>query len=304
VHSAISAGAVLGFLGDGALQVSIDSRIPLHFDSADFGTYRDANLHPTLLARYFVRFGIDAAVVRRDSIECLALKQNMRLVTVDANYATFRPGLDSALPGIDGCSADHIERGCADPAALGRSVRLLREQRDDAYAAWLETVVDLECKRSTPLAAFHALPEPAKLPAIRAAVVRWRVRALARAGQPVEALEELRRELTAFDTRAISVLSEVWDPARAHDALLALYEHGVNQMDDATPAVERGKLALLCLANGDFDGAYFHALRAALAGDLVARDVLREVAKHPPSEHARRNIEAWLPLLQQRASSP
>jgi hypothetical protein len=299
VYTALAAGAALGFLADGKLAVAIDSRIPLHFGDADFGSYRDATRNEAARSLYFRRFGIDAAVVKRDSAECRLLQQGMRLISVDARYATFRPGSGSALPGIDGCSTDHIERGCADRSAVARSVDALVRQRDDAYADWLRTVVALECKTMTPNQAFARLPSPRSLSGIRDAVARSRVRALFAAGRSAEAVAELESELTTSDTRAISVLSEIWQAGQDNDAILPLYLRAVREMDDDTPARERGKLAVLCLMRGDLDCAHFQGLRAALGGDPIARDVLRQVAENHESERVRASIKRWLPLLSQ-----
>jgi hypothetical protein len=146
------------------------------------------------------------------------------------------------------------------------------------------------------------MPEPRSLPAIRPAVVRWRVRALLRAGRPAAALDELAQELTERDSRAISVLPEIWDAGHVSQGLLDLYQRSVREMDDATPAAERSKLARLCLTQHDYDCAYFHGLRAALAGDRPAYELLREVLKRHPSAHVRRNLAAWLPQLREQGA--
>lgn len=302
VHTPVVGGSVVGFLSDGALQVTIDSRIPLHFNDTEFAAYRDATQDPDAQRLYFERYGVDAAIVSRSTKECVMVKQRMRLVSVDAWHATFVKGQGSALPGIDPCGTDHIERGCPAPQASLRSVRTLLKQRDDAYAHWLDAVVALECKTEPPARVFSVLPAPRSLPVIRDAVARSRARSLWRTGQREAALEEVEDEIALGDTRVLSVISDLWgDDNLPVSELAKLYRRGVRDMDDAVPARERGKLALLCLAEGDLGCAYFQGVRAALRGDRGVRPVLAQLAESHPDPQVRKDVRAWLKALSHAA---
>jgi hypothetical protein len=291
------AGGTLGFLSDGRLRVSLDSRVPLHFDDAEYGSHRDSEQTPDALARYFQRFGFGAALVPRNTGVCRLVASAMRLVSVDAQQATFVTGAGSALPGIDPCSPDHLPLQCGDAPALAASVRRLRAQRDDVYARWLETLSKLSCGQQTPREALAAMPEPRALNAVRDAVVRWRVRALWQASDQHAALAALQRELSARDMRAFSVLGELWSERQPVRELIALYRRSVRDADDFTPPRERQRLAVLCLAQGDLECAYVQALRSAVLGDPVAPRLLEIVAQRHPREHVRKSLRAWLTVF-------
>jgi hypothetical protein len=297
IFTSVRGGAALGFLGDGQLRVAIDSRIPLHFGDTFYGVYRDVTADPVRLPMYFRRYHITAAVVERKSPACPAIKSGMRLLTVDPSHATFVMGEGSDLPGIDPCSMDHLERGCSDPAGLKASLTKIRAQRDDDYARWLEAAAGLECKTLRPDQVLRMLPSERSLPSMADAVVRSHVRALWRARQHEEALDELARGISDVDPRAISVISQLWESDLPVASMRTLYADAIRGMDDDTPARERGKLALLCLAVSDLECAYFQGLRAAVAGDVPSRAVLEQLAKVHPSPEVRADLAAWLVIL-------
>jgi hypothetical protein len=190
---------------------------------------------------------------------------------------------------------------CADARTLEASLHSVRAQRDDAYAAWLAAISGFACGKSSARDTLQRLPAPRALNAIRDAVVRWRVRALWRAGDQELAVEALRHELRTNDERTLSVLPELWSE-RPTLALTPLLQRAVRAGDDFTPPQTRQRLAMLCLAAGNVECAYEQALRAAVAGDMLAPRVLELVAERHPSEHVRRNLRAWLAVL--RSAQP
>lgn len=294
VWTGYEAGAALGFLGEGKLRVSIDSRTPLFFGDSEFALSRDCRANMACLRRALDAMHADAAFVERgDACDAILKLGDFVPVAVNARYATFARASTQLAPlkTLDVCAPMLVtERSCADDFTADAQ-RL--EPAGAFFMNFLTQARDVRCGKQgdLPLLTSMLRANP-RWPALR---VLAGTSAL-RTGDAETALESLWPALrTGFPPAlgpSLGALKKLAPDARARWLTLMSAE-----LDDATPALLRVLRAETAAELNDAETARFEALRAASAGEVSVVPVLRALrtATQDPAERA--ELDAWLRVL-------
>lgn len=304
VWTSYGVGAAVGYLADGRLRVTIDSRTPLHFGDAEFALSRDCRAKLPCFKRAAEALAVEAAVVERgDECAMLASHGDFVPVAVNARYATFaraKHGLP-ALAAIDACAPLYLSRAACEPSFDAELTRLAPAGPD--FTAALSALRALACGGSvSPVDLEGLLSRSPRWPALRTAVGQ----AWLRSGDPSRAVERL---LPLADTAfgpALPVLHEALSKLPAEARRPAL-DRVVAGLDDQAPAPFRALRAVTAAEQGDAVVARLEALRAAAAGDRSVAPVLSALLKDAPTPEQALEYENWLRVLAEappRTGSP
>jgi hypothetical protein len=298
VWTSYGVGAAVGFLADGHLRVTIDSRTPLHFGDAEFALSRDCRARGPCFARAAEALHVEAAVVERgDECTMLARHGDFVPVAVNARYATFarrRHGLP-ALSSIDPCAPLYLSRTACEPGFAAELARLAPAGED--FLRSLSTLQRLHCGEPVePAAADALLSRSPRWPAVRTAAGQ----AWLRAGQPDLAVERLLPLLEGGFPPAVPLLHEALTklPPEARRARL---DAVVATLDDRTPAPFRALRAITAAELDDVDVARVEAVRAAAAGEKSVIPVLRALARQAARTEEAAVELGWAELLEREA---
>ncbi len=169
VWTAFEPGAALGFLADGKLRVSIDSRTPLLFGDSEFALSRDCRANTACLRRALDAMKAQAALVERgEACDAVMKLGDFVPVSVNARYAAFARASANIAPlrTLEVCAPMLVtEKSCSDDFAFD----LQRVEPAGAFfARFLTQARDLRCGGQGDVAALEAmLRENSRWPALR-----------------------------------------------------------------------------------------------------------------------------------------
>jgi hypothetical protein len=290
--------APVGFLTHGKLRTFVDGRTPLYFDDTDFAVQREMMRDGQALRNGLMRYGAQAAVVRRDSEACVQLSQFWSVAMVEPLFTTFvktAPAPTRAPSMLRACGVRYLAAdSCVDPA-LGASIAFVRKQGAVEFARFLEAERAVRCAGDA-AAALRTLTvlEPSSRP-YAVSFRRTRVEALLRAGRFEDAAVAMADAAHTDDPGIVNLLQ---NPSAGQLPLELVRRILVSYIDtardEADPAI-RATLAEICVRAGDVECARFHAVRAAVRGRRTA--ALDWLAQHHPAARARRDAQRWLEVL-------
>jgi hypothetical protein len=301
VFTEYTLGAPLGFWLDGHARTFVDSRTMLYFDDTDFALSRDMSVSASALSRGIERFGLNAAVVERDSSACMGLAARWIPVVIEARHTTFlspelaeQSATSDGLPGLAPCGPLYFAPSACDVggAELARSLSRLRSLRGSAFLQLMTAAATLQCQ-GRPVA-LTSLPSQAESRHFRSPYRLYHAWTLLLAGQIPQSLAAIEASLDAHDPLAARVLLEPAAGVLQLTDARRLLERAVQQMDDSAPPALRARLALVCMGQGDTECARYQGLRALAFGDESARPALLWAADHHASARVRADLRAWL----------
>ena len=308
VLTTFASGAPLGFWLDGRVRTFVDSRTPLYFDDAEYGLARAAWFQAGALERTAERFGTAAAVVERDVATCDLLRADPRWypVVVDAHTTTFvrrGAGLDgAAVTRLAPCGLDYLTPdACADGGvALGGEIAALTGVADAPFVRYLQAERLARCRVPgvSPASLLALLPSSEDAAVFGVQRDTLAARLLVADGRLAEAYELVTGMMLRGDPLAYHVVLAPLIARRDQARLRALLEGVVRALGDDAPGDVRAMLAQQCAARGDFEGARFHGLRAAVMGSPSAAPALCWLRNHHPDRAVRADAEAWVATLQ------
>lgn len=301
------AGGPLGLRLAGRVRTWVDGRTPLYFDDADYGIARDAMAHGAVLKRALRRFGATAMVLRRGDAACLERPESWVLVAVDPLFSTFvSPGAHEPLRALSPCGESFLRPdACAgDGTVLDHDIARTKASGDPAFARYLRAERILRCG-----GALEEVPgllsDPDDARAYRPARDRALAEFLLRSGQPLAAFEALEADVQNDSVLALGALVPVLaSGAIPANRARAAVESATLRLDDAASPERRALLALLCSQTGDVRCTRMQALRAAAGGSIEARPALEWLRDNDATEQGRRDAEAWLRSLDDKAAQP
>ncbi len=300
-------GAPIGYLLDGRVRVSMDSRIPLYFDDTAYAVARDAWRDGTALDNTLDRYRADAAVLARSEGTCplLAALPGWTAVAIDARFTLFaRRDGPLGAPGVRGlspCGSAYLaDNACTDLDALDASIRAAASVDDPAFIGYLRAARGVTCHATGPALArdVRAIPDAyAALGYARARDVLL-ARMLVSTGQGESAADLLDPWVAQGDLPALALDAQALsrDLPRLRDVMQTV----ARRLDDATPTELRAGLARLCTALHDPECASFEGVRAAALGDASVVPSLCYVSRAHPSALARRDAARWIDEVRNR----
>lgn len=298
VVSPYDAGAAVGFLSRGRVRTWVDSRTPAYFDATDFALQRDAYASTRLLARAVARFDADAVMVAR-SPSCPGAEppQGYAPVVVEAIYSTFaKAGTGRPLALVTPCGQDYLAKdACRDDGrALDAEIDALEALHASPFTRYLRAERVARCggDAASAIALVPSVAEAAGWAAQRARVLG---RLALATGDVARAGEALGPLVADGDRRAAILLGPSMLSGQVpREQAVGWLRAGLEKKDDGAAPEPRVLLATLCAREGDHECARFHAMRAALAGNRDARELVAWVASTHPDARVRADAAAWL----------
>jgi len=288
-------GAALGFLADGKLRVSIDSRTPLLFGDSEFARARDCRANTACLQRALNAMNAQAALVERgDACDAVSKLADFVPVAVNARFATFARASANIEPlrTLDVCSPMLVtEKSCGDDFAFDTK-RV--EAAGSFFAHYLAQARDLRCGGHGDVAMLESmLRENPRWPPLRVIAGTAQLRN----GDAEKAFDTLWPALRNGFAPSLSALMGALKklPPEARATRL---QRVVMELDDATPSALRVLRAETAAELNDVDTARFEALRAASAGDANIIPVLRALRTATSDAAQRAEFDAWLRQLE------
>ena len=292
-----ASSSVVGFLGNGRLRTFVDGRTPLYFDDTDFAVAREMERDATALALGLKRYGVTAAVVRRESQSCALLTKHWQVALIEPLYTTFvsTPQAAPPLQALRPCGASYLTAQSCEGPALQADIERVRAAGAGEFARFLQAQRALECggDGARALRELRKL-EPSALP-YRAYFQRALVLALLQNRDYAAAEAYMLRALAEREAGMIALLQR---PAAGELPLAAarrILERYVDGARDDTDLGARAALAEICARAGDQECARFNATRAAVRGR--ATQALDWVAEHHDSTRARTDAKRWQQVL-------
>ncbi len=303
VLASMDASAALGYALDGHARTLVDSRTPMHFDDLQFAVSRDLQraVDPSIGLR---RYGVGAAVVARDSALCdwFARDARWRTVQLAGAWSVFVRA-DSAsggptLAALSPCGPRWVRDACSAETMREAAAQVTRLPPDEALV--LHTAVALSCGGPIDAAVVPLLTSAAGTRPVAGWVRSMRARVAMRQGRLDDALADALALGIEGRLDVVAELAPALQRAGRTADLRALLAAAVESLDDSSPGPLRADLAAILATLGDFEGARFHATRAAAMGSARAMPVLRWVARRHPDARARADADAWARSLEGR----
>ncbi|MET0386986.1 MAG: hypothetical protein ABW321_13555 [Polyangiales bacterium] len=304
-----TSSAVVGFLGEGRLRTFVDGRTPLYFDDTDYALARELERDTGALQRGITRYGVSAAVVRRESPACVQLAQGWSVALIEPLYTTFvREPVARRLQHVRPCGLAYLRPSSCREPTLAAEITRIRELGARDFSSFLAAAHSVTCADGPddqPL--LHAAVtklrkfEPSAQP-YAAGFERVLVEGLLRTSAHHEATERLLAAITSDrDPGSVELLQlpaagEL--PLREARRVLEAYVDVAR--DEAHPGA-RASLAEVCARAGDAACARFNAIRAAARGRPT--DALDWLVQHGPSERVRRDAARWRDTLHQPSAT-
>jgi hypothetical protein len=297
-----SASAALGFSADGRLRTFVDGRTPLYFDDTDFAVEREMLRDARAFETGVARFGVRAAVVRRDSRACQQLAEHWQVALVEPLYTTFvATGAMRPLADLRPCGTRFIASTACNSAQLGAEIAFVRGQGAREFADYLAIERAVRC--AMPLAAAEstlARLEPNARPYL-VSFRRTQVELALQQGR-FQTATDLWLRMLPDDLGSVGLLQSPGAGALPLRFAQRILERYVDVARDDADLAARTALAEICLREGDFACVRFEATRAAVRGR--PSHALTWLADHHPQERVRRDARRWLEVLRlQRAAA-
>ena len=290
-----TASSVVGFMGRDRVRTFVDGRTPLYFDDTDYAVAREMARDESALQLGLARFGVSAAVVRRESPSCALLSKTWSVALVEPLYTTFvrTPGA-APLTALRACGASHIAADRCGPG-LTRDIAAVRAAGAVEFARFLDAERQLACAgdAAQALRELRALA-PAARP-YRTYFQRVLARGLLQTHAYAEAEQLILDALAEHEAGMIALLQlpEAGElPLSAARNILTRY---VEAADDDSDLGVRAALAEICARAGDEQCARFHATRAAVRGRPTS--ALAWLAEHHSSARVRADAKRWQAVL-------
>ena len=292
-----TSSSVVGFLGRDRLRTFVDGRTPLYFDDTDFAVAREMERDATALQLGLERYGVSAAVVRRESQSCALLAKQWNVALVEPLYTTFvKAPLASPIRALRACGASYLTpQSCASPE-LEQDLGRVRSAGASEFARFLQALRTLECEGH----AARALPELRALEAgarpYRAYFQRALVLALLSQRDYAQAEAHMLQALSEHEAGMIALLQHPAAGELPLSAARRILERYVDSARDDTDLGARVALAEICARAADPSCARFHATRAAVRGRPT--QALAWLAEHHASARVRSDAKRWQQLLE------
>lgn len=291
-------GAEIGFWLDGHVRTFVDGRTPMYFDDTDLAISRELELSAASFERVRARYGFAAAVVSRHGFACSMLAEIWTPVLVEGLYTTFVPkrlGV-KPMPGLEPCGPELLPQlPCAEDGLSQALARLQQLTGESDFSRFIAATREGLC--GDPQRGLARLPDAHELWPLRSNLHAVRAHVALRADDSAQAEREIAAVLALEPLMLMRVAAAREFDLLELDQRRVLLEGLIAEMDDASPAWVRGRLAQICAEQADVSCAYFQAIRSAAAGAREALPVLDWLVQSAGDERMRSEALAYRAIL-------